>query len=1157
MADNASTSGKPIEMDIDHDPVRQIEKLEKFSKEAAQAFFREFGLISHQISSYNDFVKRGIQDLFDSLGQFKLDNPSKKVDSAQKHIAISFGQVCLKRPTFSNKKGDKTEEVKMTLRHARLQNMTYSAPLYVEMKVQVYTHDWSNNLETGSSSSGKETYNGRKVLHDVTEEIMIGRIPVMVCSVLCWLNTHEKRDYLSEPGGYFLIKGMEKTFIAQEQRCLTRIWLTNTPSWSVGYVTEFKRGRIYCKLAGAEKGEVFIGGRYITVSFLYTTFPIWILFFALGLMSDKEVLNAIGIEDLDASLADIILATVKEASGQCEDFRKADKAREYVDRLVKSSESFDEYVDKYLFKGIKGKREKALFLGYMVKCLLLGFSGKRKCDSKDDFRNKRLDCAGELIARELRCHLWHAERRMIKSMQRDLCGDCPLKGLSHYWDSSIVTSGLNRAFSTGMWCHPYKRTERCSGTVHMVRRTNPLQTMADLRKTRQQVAYAGKAGHARDPNPSYWGKLCFFSTPDGEHCGLVKNLAVTALLSTKITSPMEEHLVSIGMIKLDTISLSDVNKSDKVFLNGQWVGVCSDPAEFVSKLRLMRRSKIINPQVEIKRDRHQREVRIFSDLGRILRPLLIVENLEKIQAPQASECFSFQSLLDQEIVELIGVEEEEDIQSAWGIKYLFSEEAGKPIPKYSHVEFDQSFLLGLSCGLIPFANHNFAKRVQYQAEKHSQQAIGYSTTNPNIRVDTLSHQMYYPQKPLFKTFLADCLGHPEFFNGQNAIVAVNVHHGYNQEDSIVMNKASLQRGMFRTEHHRTYKTEVDGEEPSKRLKTKDRVSFGKIESKIGRVDCLDDDGMPFVRTSLQSGDILIGKVSESGKDFSIKLKHTEKGYVQKVVLSSNDNDKNFAFVTLRQVRSPCLGDKFSSMHGQKGVVGFLESQENFPFTHQGIVPDIVINPHAFPTRQTPGQLLEAALGKGIALDGNIRYATPFTTASVEDITEQLHKAGFARWGSERVLNGCTGEMVESLIFIGPTFYQRLNHMAEDKVKYRNTGPVHPLTRQPVADRKRFGGVKVGEMERDCLLAHGAAANIHERLFTLSDSSHMHICRTCKSVANVTMRLLSDRKKVRGPYCAFCESSENIMRANVPYGAKLLYQELFSMGICLKFETEVC
>ncbi|KAI7988993.1 DNA-directed RNA polymerases IV and V subunit 2 [Camellia lanceoleosa] len=323
-----------------------------------------------------------------------------------------------------------------------------------------------------------------------------------------------------------------------------------------------------------------------------------------------------------------------------------------------------------------------------------------------------------------------------------------------------------------------------------------------------------------------------------------------------------------------------------------------------------------------------------------------------------------------------------------------------------------------------------------------------------------------------------------------------------------------------------------------------------MQSKIGPVDGLDNDGFPFIGANLQNGDIVIGKCAESRVDHSIKLKHTERGMVQKVVLSANDDGKNFAVVSLRQ---------FSSMHGQKGVLGFLESQGNFPFTIQGIVLDIVINSHAFPSCQTPGQLLEAALGKGIACGGSLRYATPFPTISIDPITDQLHRygrAGFSRWGNERVYKGRTGEMIHSLVFMGPTCYQRLTHMSEDKVKFHNTGPVHPLTRQPVADRKHFGRIKFGEMERDCLIAHGGAANLHERLFTFSDSSQMHICRKCKNIANVIQRPVPGGRKITGPYCRFCESVEDIVRMNVPYGAKLLCQELFSMGISLKFDNEV-
>lgn len=328
---------------------------------------------------------------------------------------------------------------------------------------------------------------------------------------------------------------------------------------------------------------------------------------------------------------------------------------------------------------------------------------------------------------------------------------------------------------------------------------------------------------------------------------------------------------------------------------------------------------IILLQVEIKRDLHQGEVRIFSDAGRIMRPLLIVENLKKIKRIKGGD-ISLKSLFKEKIIELIGVEEEEDCITAWGVENLFTEDKdkGQPSLKYTHCELDLSFLLGLSCGIIPFANHNFARRVLYQSEKHSQQAIGFSTTNPNIRVDTLTHQLYYPQRPLFRTMTSDCLGRqdytlgykntaprPEYFNGQNAIVAVNVHQGYNQEDSLVMNRASLERGMFRTEHIRNYKAEVDNKEifETKRLKPKDRIDFAKTESKIGRVDSLDDDGLPYIGANLQSGDIVIGKAAESGADHSIKLKHTERGKVQKVVLSANDDGKNFAVVSLRQVSS--------------------------------------------------------------------------------------------------------------------------------------------------------------------------------------------------------------------------------------------------------------
>ncbi|KAL0407827.1 UNVERIFIED_CONTAM: DNA-directed RNA polymerases IV and V subunit [Sesamum radiatum] len=973
--------------------------LKSFCKKASTAFFDQYGLISHQINSYNDFVRNGIQKVFDSIGEIVIEpgyDPSKKGDGDWRRASLKFGKVTLEKPNSG----------------------------------LVFTESLSRS---DKFKTGVEKFIEKTLLHEYHTDVNFGRLPVMVKSDLCWMSELEGRDCEFEQGGYFVIKGAEKTFIAQEQICLKRLWVAKSPAWTISYRPVSKRKRIFVKLV--PKVEHITGGeKILTVYFYVTEIPIWLLFFALGVPNDREVVKMIDLDVEDSAICNILIASIYDADRKYEGFRKGGNAQKYIKELMQGcrfppTESVEECITNYLFPHLKSPEQKACFLAYMVKCLLEAYRGRRKVDNRDDLRNKRLELAGELLERELKVHIKHAERRMVKAIQRDLYKDREVQSIDHYLDASIITNGLSRAFSTGAWSHPYKRMERISGIVATIRRTNPLQATADMRKTRQQVSYTGRVGDARYPHPSHWGKICFLSTPDGENCGLVKNLASMGLVSTDILNreSLLQKFYECGMEMLVDDASTLLNGKHKIFLDGDWVGICKDSSSFVARVRRKRRKMEVPHQIEIKRDKHHGEVRIFADAGRILRPLLIVQNLKKIKDLKGD--FSFQSLLDSGIIEFIGPEEEEDCQTAWG------------------------------------------------SEKHSQQAIGFSTTNPSIRVDTNSHQLYYPQRPLFKTMLSDCLGRSKYD-----------HH-----------KGMLPRPEFSMASVLSW------------LSMSILATTKKTPCKIGRVDSLDDDGFPYIGANLQTGDIVIGKHAASGVDHSIKLKHTERGMVQKVVLSANDEGKNFAVVSLRQVRSPCLGDKFSSMHGQKGVLGFLESQENFPFTKQGIVPDIVINPHAFPSRQTPGQLLEAALAKGIALGGGLKYATPFTSPSVEDITAQLHRLGFSRWGDERVYDGRTGEKVQSLIFMGPTFYQRLTHMAEDKVKFRNTGPVHPLTRQPVADRKRFGGIKFGEMERDCLIAHGAAANLHERLFTLSDSSQMHICRKCKNMANVIQRPVFGRK----------------------------------------------
>ncbi|CAI9117772.1 OLC1v1019254C1, partial [Oldenlandia corymbosa var. corymbosa] len=1158
------------------DLAAESNNLKQSLKKASAAFFGEYGILSHQLESYNAFINHGIQTLFDSVGQIIVtsqSNPSSNDDLfGKKSVSVKFGKVSLEKPKFWTS-DEFIEEggrdwLEFLPRHARLQNATYSASIRVESQLQVcfgIAHCAQIFVSFG-------VYINEECVKERKEVTTIGRLPIMVGSDMCWMKGNIKADCDFDHGGYFIIKGAEKVRVLLEEMCWRRLRISKTPSWMVAYHQVSRRERVYMKLVGNEFG----GDKFLHMYFLGAEMPVWILFFALGASSDLEVVNLIGLDIEDTRICNILVASIYYADNVCEDFRKNNNAFKYVEKLLKNcklapEEPVEECIRNLLFSNLKSLKAKARFLGYMVKCLLEAYTGKRKVDNRDDLRNKRLELAAELLERELKIHLKHAERLMTKALRKDLQADKALQSIVFYLDASIITNGLSRAFSTGAWSHPYKKMERVSGIIATLRRTNPLQTTCDMRKTRNNVSYNKGVGEARYPHPSHWGRLCFISTPDGENCGLVKNLASTGLVSTAVTEPYHHKLLECGMKELVDNSSGFLHEKFKIFVDGNWIGTCEDSESFVTNLRTMRRSKEINPQVEIKRDILHSEVRIWSDAGRILRPLVVVENLKGLLDFRGG--YPFKTLLEKGIIEFIGPEEEEDYTVAWGVDDLIAGKNEKPPRKYTHCELDSSFLLGLSCGIIPYPNHDHARRVLYQSEKHSQQAIGFCTTNPNIRVDTNLHQLYYPQSPLFRTLLSDSLGKiehpakkgmlpcPQYYNGQCAIVAVNVHYGYNQEDSIVMNQASIDRGLFRSEHIRTYKSEVDEiketDVVAKRRRSIDLINFRKMQSEFDHVDYLDDDGFPFIGANLNAKDIVIGKYAKSGKDYSLKLKHTESGRVQKVVLSTNEEGKNFAAVSLRQVRSPGLGDKFSSMHGQKGVVGFLECQENFPFTGQGIVPDIVINPHAFPSRQTPAQLLEAALGKGIALDGTQKSATPFSGLSIDSISDQLHKIGFSRCGSERVYDGRTGEMIESLVFMGPAFYQLLTHMAEDKVKYRNTGPVHPLTRQPVVDKKRFGGVKFGEMERDCVAALGASANLDERLFRMSDRSEMHVCRKCKYMANVILKTVFGGRKVRGPYCQICESAEDIVKVNIPYGSKLLCQELLGMGILLQFDTQLC
>ena len=615
----------------------------------------------------------------------------------------------------------------------------------------------------------------------------------------------------------------------------------------------------------------------------------------------------------------------------------------------------------------------------------------------------------------------------------------------------------------------------------------------------------------------------------------------------------------------------------KIFVNGNWVGIHRDPKVLLDHFLSLRRKLDIDAEVSIVRDIAESEIRIYTDAGRICRPLFIVDpetqelvikksHIARLQLHRESEeKMTFTNLLLEGIVEFIDTEEEETAMIAMEPADLLGDDTYSST--YTHCEIHPCMILGVCASIIPFPDHNQSPRNTYQSAM-GKQAMGIYASNYQVRMDTMAHVLHYPQKPLCTTRSMEFLHFRELPSGVNVVVAIMIYTGYNQEDSLIMNQSAIDRGLFRSSYYRCYndqeKATSSGSMQSLLSESFEKPSTDNCRGmKFGDYSKLDDDGLVQAGTRISGDDILIGKTSPvspgigvpsryTKRDCSTPMKSTDNGIVDNVLLSTTKEGYRFTKVRIRNIRVPQVGDKFASRHGQKGTIGMNYRQEDMPFTAEGIVPDIIVNPHAIPSRMTIAQLIECLLGKVVVFQGCEGDATPFTDVTVEDISKRLHAMGYQRHGNEAMYQGHTGRPLNARVFIGPTFYQRLKHLVDDKVHSRARGPVAMLTRQPLEGRSRDGGLRMGEMERDCLITHGCASFMRDRFFCNSDQYRIHVCEMCGLTAQANLKKMT--YECRSPMCI--GKPYKISQIEIPYACKLLFQELQSMCISPRIYTDI-
>tara|TARA_B100000900_G_scaffold12537_2_gene10096 strand:- start:1630 stop:5388 length:3759 start_codon:yes stop_codon:yes gene_type:complete len=1188
----------------------------------------------HQVDSFNEFIfskDNGIQNIIKRENPFIIHQGDKGGNnvSFKYEIYFYFGETLQEDPE-SPDYGEPIENIEniyistptlydnesskyMYPNDARLNNYTYRSSIFCNIGIKYKLLDTD------------------KIIIKNLPKINIGFIPIMVHSKLCLLNSLDsvKLSELGEcpydQGGYFIVNGKEKVVLSQENKINNILYIIKGTDKILcqGYIKSistkgFQSSRTnniyyYTQSYKIFKDDGFVYKRdnvfsvrilgFVDVNSVESndSIPLFILFRALGIISDKDILSYIIYDNDDITLKNKLYDLIMPSMKYSQPVYTQEEAFKMLMPLTKGKLQInvvDILNNNFLPNYGTDLVQKAKFLGYSVRKILLAHLDLIDPTDRDSYSYKRVDLAGSLLL-ELYRELWGGFK---KSLSKNMDYEYRAKNTEIALDDDKVSDLINdnnksKMFDISMMEYITKSFGARFGTnisgrqgiVQDINRNTMLGTLSHIRRLSFPLPSGSKSLGPRKLHNSQWGFVCPIDSPDGGNVGIINHLSIMAKVSTNISETgIIECLTDINLLFIEDTVAEDMYNNTPVFLNGKLIGLYENPAFLFKYLKLLKLNSIINVNTSISWNIKTNELHIFTDSGRIIRPVFYLKsdpdgnkyneliskdysyietwskaihgllyNVEGIR-PSVYDTKYYKEILD-------NIKNTKDDfmryleTNAACIEYIDSIESenafiSKDIysidKNYTHSEIHSSLMLSALSVNIPFPNHSQYPRNAFSCQQ-TKQAVGVYSSAYNTRFDIFGHILHYPQKPIITTRFKKYTDVDKLPYGINAIVAICCYSGYNQEDAVIINKSAVNRGLFKSVYYRSYSSEEEISKGQKVYFANPLYQKNVVKKDLSNYSKLDDNGFIKEGEHITDKDIIIGKctkvLTKDGKEIVNVTGETIKkgtyGIVDKVIVTKNNRGLRTCKIRIKKIRPATIGDKFTSRCGQKGMCGMVIEDYEMPFTSQGIKPDIIVNPHAIPSRMTINQLFEVVLGKSCCMAGLMGDATPFMNNDIYQYFELLKKYGYEKYGNEVMYSGITGDQIHTDIFIGPTYYQRLKIMVEDKVHSRTTGPLQHMTRQPAGGRANEGGFRIGEMERDAVIGHGVAGFLQESISKRSDGYFEG--KTYKVQLNQKTGLMSYDKN----------DEKDICNIEIPYASKLFLQELETMSIAPRLITE--